>query len=215
MSNTLENVYREHHHSKRRGRFAILEKERGELFQKLIGQEKKVLDLGCRDGVITKYFIKDNDVTGNDIDSEALAEAGHSLGIKTLHFDIQDGKWPVEPNSFDVVVAGELLEHVYFPEKVIQKVSEILKPGGYFIGSVPHAFALKNRVRYLFNIKKGTPLEDAMHVNHFAWNEFKSLLAGSFKEVTLYPLGRSYGGLKSKIPALFAYAIAFKARKLS
>ena len=117
MSNTLENVYREHHHGRRRGGFAILEKERGELFNKLVGKGKKVLDLGCRDGVLTKYFTEGNDVTGADIDSQALEEAGRNLGIKTIHFDIQDEQWPIEPNSFDVVVAGELLEHVYFPEK--------------------------------------------------------------------------------------------------
>src|SRR3989344_3980368 len=104
MSGILENIYQEHHRGKRRGGFAMLEKERGALFKKLIGTGKKVLDLGCRDGVITKYFVEGNDVTGADIDSEALKNVQKNFGIEILHFDVQSDDWPIQSESFDVVV---------------------------------------------------------------------------------------------------------------
>lgn len=209
----LEEVYKKHHSDRRRRGFAILEKERGALFKKLVGARKKVLDLGCRDGVITKYFIEGNDVTGVDIDSDVLESVQKNLGIKTLHFDVQSDNWPVQPDFFDVVVAGELLEHVYFPEEIVKKINRVLKPGGLFIGSVPNAFALKNRIKYLFAIKKGTPLEDPMHINQFYWQELKGILNENFAESKLYPLGKKYFGLTKKIPAFMAHSIAFTAKK--
>ena len=213
MTDTLENVYREHHHDKKRGGFAILEKERGALFKKLVGTGKKILDLGCRDGVITKYFVEGNNVTGVDIDSAALESIQKNFGIKTTHLDVQLENWPIQPESFDIVVAGELLEHVYFPAKVIAKVSRILKFGGLFVGSVPNAFALKNRIKYLFAVKSGTPLEDPMHINQFSWQELRSILNRNFTEVKLYPLGKKYFGLAEKFPALLSHSIAFYAKQ--
>src|SRR3989338_2279364 len=115
MTQSLEQNYQKHHSDRRRGGFAILEKERGVLFKKLVGTGKKVLDLGCRDGVITKYFVEGNDVTGADIDSSSLKNVQKNFGIEILHFDVQSDDWPIQSESFDVVVAGELLEHLYFP----------------------------------------------------------------------------------------------------
>lgn len=213
MNESLLNTYRKHHDYRRREGFAVLEKERGALFKKLIGTGKKVLDLGCRDGVITKYFIEGNDVAGVDIDSQALDKAHQMLGIKTQCFDIQSTNWPIEPDLLDVVVAGELLEHVYFPEEVIGKIHKILKPGGLFIGSVPNAFSLKNRLKYLFAQKIGTPLEDPMHINQFSFDELGAILNKNFREVKLLPLGNKRHGLTSISPAYFAYALAFSATK--
>ena len=176
MTQSLEQNYQKHHSDRRRGGFAILEKERGVLFKKLVGTGKKVLDLGCRDGVITKYFVEGNDVTGADIDSSSLESINKNLGVKTLHLDIQSDSWPIQPESFDAVVAGELLEHLYFPAEVVARVNKILKPGGLFVGSVPNAYALKNRIKYLFAIKRGTPLEDPMHINQFSWQELEEIL---------------------------------------
>ncbi len=215
MSESLLNTYRKHHDCRRREGFAVLEKERGALFKKLIGTGKRVLDLGCRDGVITEYFIEGNDVTGVDIDSHALDKAHRMLGIKTLCFDIQSDNWPIESNLFDAVVAGELLEHIYFPKEVMGKIHKILKPGGLFMGSVPNAFALKNRIKYLFAIKRGTPLEDPMHVNQFSWHELRELLGANFKEVKLFPLGKKYAGLADRFPSFLGYSIAFFAKKSS
>mgnify|MGYP001603133097 FL=1 len=169
--------------------------------------------MGCRDGVITKYFVEGNDVTGVDIDSAALENIQKNLGVKTLHFDVQSDDWPIQPESFDAVVAGELLEHVYFPGEIIKKINKVLKPGGLFIGSVPNAFALKNRIKYLFAVKRGTPLEDPMHINQFSWQELEAILSKNFSEVKLYPLGKSHYGLRNKFPSLLSHSIAFYATK--
>ena len=55
--------------------FSILEKERGDIFSLYIGSGKKVLDIGCRDGALTKYFVPGASVVGADIDELSLDRA--------------------------------------------------------------------------------------------------------------------------------------------
>ena len=49
-------------------RLSFLKKERVVLFSKWIGENNKVLNLGGKDGTLTKYFCKKNQVTIGDID---------------------------------------------------------------------------------------------------------------------------------------------------
>jgi SAM-dependent methyltransferase len=43
----------------------------------------------------------------------------------------------VENDSFDVVICTEVMEHVVDPQKLIQEISRILKPGGLLLLSAP------------------------------------------------------------------------------
>ena len=212
MSESLKNMYEHHHSTARPLGFSILKSERGDFFSKIIGTGKSILDLGCRDGSLTSFFVKGNKVIGVDIDSVSLKKAHDSLGIETMSFDIQDG-WPSFPgSSFDVVVAGEFLEHVFYPAKVMEKVHTILSSDGVFIGSVPNAFSAKNRFKYLFAIKKYTPLSDPTHINQFSAGELKTMLLKYFKHVDVIGMGRL--GIWAKIfPSLCAFDLIFIAKK--
>lgn len=211
MNDILGEIYKEHHNTSRKEGFSSLEKERGELLNKIIGSGKDVLDIGCRDGVLTKYFLDNNKILGVDIDDGALKRAKENLGIETIVVDLNSDWQELGEHKFDAVVAGEVLEHLYFPEKVIEKVKEHLKERGVFVGSVPNAFNLKNRVRYLFGRKKNTPLEDPTHINHFSCNELKSLLQKYFSKVEIIGLGR-FKLFSKLMPNWFAFHLFFKVK---
>src|SRR6266404_4644417 len=124
------------------------EHNRVELFRRYVGGPgRHVLDLGCRDGALTQAYAGGNEIVGVDADREALAEA-QKLGIETRWADLDDAL-PFADGSFDVVVAGELLEHLRDPRRVASEVLRVLRPGGTFVGSVPNAYRLKNRLRFL------------------------------------------------------------------
>ena len=74
----IQSFYESHHEDGQRLKQSFLENRRGHLFSDWIGQNKKVLDLGGRDGTLTKHFIKKNNVTLGDIDENALQFAKES-----------------------------------------------------------------------------------------------------------------------------------------
>ncbi len=210
MSDSLSNIYKEHHETRREGGFSILKDERGALIKALVGTDKKVLDIGCRDGALTQFFAPGNDVLGVDIDPSALEKA-RQLGIRTMKVDL-NGEWrELGSEKFDVVVAGEVLEHLYNPDKVVEKVRSKLTSQGLFLGSVPNAFSLKNRLRYLVGSKRYTPLSDPTHINQFHVNELRGILKVHFKEVEVRGLGR-YQALANKFPGLFGFDLFFICR---
>ncbi|OGG48256.1 hypothetical protein A3G63_02460 [Candidatus Kaiserbacteria bacterium RIFCSPLOWO2_12_FULL_52_8] len=207
MRTSLEHLYGTHH-TAQRGEFFVLHGDvRGSFFKKSIGTGKRILDIGCRDGALTKSFSEGNSVVGVDIDSEALIRARKTVGIETKHIDL-NGEWGIDPASYDVVVAAEVLEHLYYPVLVIGKVSRVLKEGGIFVGSVPNAFSLKNRFRYLVMRKKGTPLEDPTHINHFTIAELRDALRARFALVEIVGYGR-LGWLARAFPQIFAFGLLF------
>jgi 2-polyprenyl-3-methyl-5-hydroxy-6-metoxy-1,4-benzoquinol methylase len=190
MNESLKNIYETHHTTRREEGFSIMKGERGELLKSLIGRGKNVLDIGCRDGSLTQFFVEGNEVTGIDIDEQALAKAHKNLGIKVGSVDL-NGDWKeLSQQKFDVVVAGEVLEHVYYPDEISKKVKAHLTDSGVFIGSVPNAFNLKNRLRYAMGSKKHTPLSDPTHINHFTAKEMKEILQKHFSKVEVRGLGR-------------------------
>ena len=207
---TLEKNYHDHHTTKRRPGYTIFGEERGYFLKERIGQGKKVLDIGCRDGALTKYYSGGNEVTGTDIDGEALERAQTDLGIKTQKIDL-NGEWNLSEKYFDVIVAAEVIEHLYFPENVIKKIKHCLKDGGTFLGSVPNAYNLKNKIRYFFGKKKNTPLEDLTHINHFSCGELKGLLDKNFKEVKITGFGK-FKLLSRLMPSFFAFSLFFEAK---
>jgi len=209
MNKNLGNIYTRHHENEREKGFSIMKDERSALLKNFIGIGKKVMDIGCRDGVLTKSFVEGNEVLGLDIDNQALSEIKSSLGIEVMNIDL-NGEWQeLGDRKFDVVVAGEVLEHLYYPEEVITKVKSHLKEGGLFLGSVPNAFSLKNRLRYLLGNKRYTPLSDPTHINHFSYQELKRILKRHFKYVEIIGLGR-YHRFSKWFPNAIAFILFFK-----
>src|SRR5947208_11350838 len=134
----LSERYAEHNRSERGAGFVFAGPEREALFKRYVGGPgRRVLDLGCRDGALTQAYLEGNEVVGFDADREALAAASR-LGIETHWADL-DGPLDLPDESFDVVVAGELLEHLRDPWRLVAEVRRVLRPGGTFVASVPNA----------------------------------------------------------------------------
>ncbi|HSX14154.1 MAG TPA: class I SAM-dependent methyltransferase [Chlamydiales bacterium] len=184
FKDTLESVYRDHHEKKARYGYLYCHGERGIYLKNWIGVGKKVLDLGCRDGMLTSYFAKGNEVLGVDVDRNALALAQKRLNIETNWTDLNT-EWPFPPHSFDVIVACEIMEHLFFLEVFLDKVKETLKPGGLFLGSVPNSFRMRNRLKFLF----GYPYEnDPTHVRQFSGLSLQKHLLKHFQNIEIVPL---------------------------
>lgn len=206
MNDMLTEFYRSHHVAGRRLRQSFMEARRAELFSKWIGSGKKVLDLGCRDGILTSHFAESNHVVGADIDTEALEFAEKTYGIETAHLDL-NGPFPFEAGTFDAVVMAEVLEHLPYPKLTLQEVKRVLVPNGLFLGNVPLAYHLKDRYRVMRG-KKLIVGGDPTHLQYFTYSDLKGLLSRYFQVQELEVLkGQKWARLS---PDLFARNVAFR-----
>ncbi len=129
----LEGIYVEHHRrdqtgGKRIGQ-AFLETERAGLFGRWIGRGKDLLDLGCRDGTLTRHFREGNRVVGADIDRRALEAARTQYGIEVQRVNL-NAPLPFSDARFDAVVLAETLEHLPYPRITLGEVKRVLRPRG-------------------------------------------------------------------------------------
>jgi SAM-dependent methyltransferase len=200
----LSRRYREHQRD-RTGTFVYGGGERADLFRRYVGGPgRRVLDVGCRSGALTRAYLPGNEVVGVDVDRLALDEAAR-LGIETHWADAEEGL-PFEDETFEVVVAGELLEHVRDPAALVADARRVLRPGGTFVGSVPNGFRLKNRLRFLAGRK---PETDPTHLHLFTPDDLRGLLRG-FDEPRLHFVSSRFLRLH---PRLFGNIVVFAGRK--
>lgn len=97
----------------------------------------KVLDVGCNGGSLGIHLLaKDCHVNGVDI-VESLVEKAKRRGIYAQKGSAEDLS-AFDNDSFDYVMCGEVLEHLYDPFPAVEEAYRVLKPGGKYIITVPH-----------------------------------------------------------------------------
>jgi 2-polyprenyl-3-methyl-5-hydroxy-6-metoxy-1,4-benzoquinol methylase len=109
---------------------------------RLVGKNKRVLELGAGPGSITKFLkITNNcDITALEINADCVEKLS-PFCTNVYQCDLNNPSWFNVLDSslkFDVVVAGDVLEHLYNPSAILQAVKPWLAPNGYFIISLPH-----------------------------------------------------------------------------
>lgn len=67
--------------------------------------------------------------------------------------------FPFRPRTFDVVILGELLEHVAYPESLLREAGTLLKPGGLLLATTPNGDRLHTGLPTLSEIVDRKQLE--------------------------------------------------------
>jgi SAM-dependent methyltransferase len=112
---------------------------------------------------------------GVDYDAGALADVRcveHAAQL--VHADAT--RLPFHPNSIDVVVSFETIEHVPDAEALVTEIRRVLKPGGRLVLSTPNR-AFGPEARHTHN---------PFHVREFTADELRDLLKANFDDVQLY-----------------------------
>ena len=105
----------------------------------------RVLDVGCACGDLSALLAerKNCRCVGLEADREGV-EACRKRRVfdEVLQIDLNNfaaADYPRFRQSFDVVVCGDVLEHLRQPAAVLSELKLLLKPGGYFLVSLPNA----------------------------------------------------------------------------
>ena len=150
-------------------------------------KDKKCLDLGCGSGYYLRMMGEGS--VGFDA-SMANIEYGrdNNLDIRLTNID----EWEGTENSYDLIFASHVIEHLLSPVKFIESCRNSLKQGDTFIIGVPTEYTI-DRVHcgYGFN-------EDARHFYAFSPENLKYLVERQgFKLIDRYISYTFMGTLKS------------------
>lgn len=110
---------------------------------RMVGREKRVLELGAGPGSITRMLRDVNDcrITAIEIDADAIKKLT-PLCERVYHVDLNDVTWPrvlETEDAFDVIVAAEVFEHLYDPWSSLRSLKNLLGENTYIVASLPHA----------------------------------------------------------------------------
>lgn len=113
-----------------------------------------VLDVGCGTGIFLDRLRKlepGADLHGVDF-SHYQVEHSVNPSLKLRQANLAEGI-PHDGESFDVVYAAEIIEHLHDPDFFLAEIHRVLKPGGVLVLSTPNLCAWYNRVLFAFGIQ--------------------------------------------------------------
>ena len=149
---------------------------------KLIPCDKKlhILDLGCGNGSLSGLLVDlgysvvgiDSSETGIKIAKEAFPKCDF------LKVDIYELPYEILENRFDIILAMDVIEHLYWPGHLLKAARRCLKQGGRFIISTPYHGYFKNLVLSFFNgwDRHFTATWDGGHIKFFSLKTLFDLL---------------------------------------
>ena len=119
---------------------------------------KKVLDAGSAQGNIAALLAEEGyDAVALDLNQNFLNYAKKKREFGKISYVCANAlNPPFKKNTFDAVILGELVEHIAYPEKLLQASKRCLKKGGLIIITTPndHLFygLLSGHKPLLFNL---------------------------------------------------------------
>lgn len=122
-----------------------------------------LLDMGCSSGgFLATLRDRDWDLHGIEISEAVAARAKARSEAEVFVGGVLDA--PYARNSFDVITCFHVLEHLYEPKCVLERVYQWLKPGGVFVTFLPNIDSAAARLfrSYWF------ALELPRHLTHFS-----------------------------------------------
>jgi 2-polyprenyl-3-methyl-5-hydroxy-6-metoxy-1,4-benzoquinol methylase len=106
---------------------------------KRVGPGERVLDVGCSEGRFAAELVHAGaEVVGIDVAAEPLRRARVRHPELDLRKVEAEGAWPLTDASFDVVWAGEVIEHVADTAGWLSEVRRVLRSGGSLLLSTPN-----------------------------------------------------------------------------
>ena len=166
---------------------------------------KTVLHLGCADYPFTEERVADGSwlhakisavaesCLGLDIDEDTVNFLRNRHGIKNIMIGDAECLNTLAPKHFDLIVAGELIEHLNNPGLFLKTAGQVLAPKGKLIITTTNAYCLRRLVRIPFGYESIHP-DHTCYFSHstlctlFERFHYKLLTATSYRIPNRKPL---------------------------
>jgi len=199
--------------------------DRAHLLQEFVGKNCRVLELGCSTGYISR-LLKQNGCRVVGIESDrSAAHLAASICDQVILADLNGSEWTEQlEEQFDVVLMGDVLEHLVHPDQVLRTARKLLVPGGVVVVSLPNIVHWSQRMKTLvgrFNYQS-VGLLDHTHLRFFTVRTALALIENSgYRILDFHPIigGRFstrfrffWQALANLRPNLFGFQLLFRAR---
>ena len=165
----------------------------------------RILEIGSVPGQFTALLARlGYHVQGVDVDPGRVKGVFGKYGICVIKVDVEHESLPFPPNSFDIVLFAEILEHLRLnPLHTLREVHRVLRPTGRIILSTPNITPIQ-RLLFLFGDSyQGDPVESFKklqwlghmgHIRLYSLQEVKDFLDCSGFTTISY----AYGGMNMR-----------------
>ncbi len=157
------------------------------IFRQLVGQGYEVLDIGCGEGFFASTIAEGNRVVGIDLlPSAAQAEHLADFISADLENGLQDALPRLQGQRFDKVLLQDVLEHVRFPDRLLQDCHQVLNSQGKLLVSVPNVANITVRLALLLGNWNYTErgILDKTHYRFYTRKTARQLLEANGYRVT-------------------------------
>jgi 2-polyprenyl-6-hydroxyphenyl methylase / 3-demethylubiquinone-9 3-methyltransferase len=157
---------------------------------------ERVLDVGCGEGAFAIELAREGiEVVAVDVAEEPLLRARARASDLDLRLLDAGGQWELEDSSFDVVWAGEVIEHVADTAAWLSEVRRVLRSGGRLLLTTP-AVGRRALLRAALDrssfAERFDPLSD--HLRFYSRETLSALLGGFGFESIEVRSARGEGG---------------------
>ena len=147
-----------------------------------LNKSTKYLDIGAGEGYM-KYFFDPDEGSWFGVDCwKERIDVCKDLGYKMVDMDINNSALPWEDNTFDVVFACHVVEHLSNLEFAFSEMKRVLKKGGFIYIGVPTKPPIISHLVGIFHKMSEKELGETQH----------SFYSGSAKRTFQKALGKDY-----------------------
>ena len=154
----------------------------------------RILDAGCGNGYIASQLAAlGHDVIGVDVSTDGIelarkAHPGVRFEVRSVYDELHDLATDV-----DLVIASEVIEHLYYPQRFLTNVHKLIGTGGSLILTTPYHGYLKNLALSMFDAwdKHHTVAWEGGHIKFFSQATLIDMLIEcGFQDVVFNNAGR-------------------------
>ena len=141
---------------------------------RLVPQGARVLDLGCGDGALLSYLLRERGCTGYGVEiDDANVLACARRGVNVVQLNLDEGLAMFGDNSFDIVLQIDTLQHLRNAEVMLRETARVGKSG---IVAFPNFAHWPNRLSIL---RGRMPVTRRLP---YQWYDTPNIRVGTFKD---------------------------------
>jgi 2-polyprenyl-3-methyl-5-hydroxy-6-metoxy-1,4-benzoquinol methylase len=141
----------------------------------------RILDIGCGNGALLHSLtaLGVPTLVGCDPSASGVDAARQTVPTATFYqLGVYDDPHQIQAQDFDVAIATEVVEHLFYPRALPRFAHAKLKPGGHLVLSTPYHGFVKNLALSVFNKwdDHHTPLWDGGHIKFWSKRTLTQML---------------------------------------